>query len=246
MKLKAPEILRDWVGRIASLEILVSKPLHKYDTYHTFLPSRRVTTESFCECLDPDSGIISRKRICTLTLPLAWKTGEEHRGAEPDGILIDDMEFRPFASVALSDVDLADEWCSPEGAGGKIYGKTDSTVKYSSLLHYHEKDVKSSACVIEGRDEEIKVRTRPIKLGEGGRLKSVRRVYLRGKFDSSALTLSIYGSRDMRHWQIIARREKGSVAALPYTTFRFFYAEIKGYLAKGSTLEGMTWETRHY
>lgn len=80
---------------------------------------------------------------------------------------------------------------------------------------------------------------RPMKLSGGGLLKSLKRVYLRGQFDTGAISFSLHGSRDMRHWWTVARK-RGSVLACPNLYFRFYKIEIKGLLGPHENLQGVT------
>ena len=104
-KFKPSEVLREWVGKISSLEIQVSEPLLKFDSY-SLLPQKHVSSSNFCECLDLASGEISRQRICSETLDMAWvstKTIDYNSGP-------DNLKFSSFSSVPLSSLDLFESW----------------------------------------------------------------------------------------------------------------------------------------
>ena len=229
-RMAAPEALRDWVGKIESLEIFVSEPLIDYDTFSAFLPSRHVTTDNHCESLDPVSGVISRQRVCTETLQLAWSANQKGSWSVDKG-----RKFYAIASVPLSEVDLAEEWT---GAGIRdgIYGDKGSGMTFEEISGRRGSSV---PIVIEGKDEETEVETRPLKLSGAGELKRISRVYLRGNYDPAAITMRVYGSRDMLTWWKIAERRGGSAVALPYASFRFFRVAVSGMLRRGETLEGI-------
>lgn len=237
-RLKAPEYLRDWVGKIKSLQILVSSPLHIYNASKAFLPSRRVTTDNFCRSLDIASGEIADRRICTETLSLAWKGIRE--GSIP-GLEINEFypnESRQYFSVCeipLSEVDLYDSWkqCA-------VSQTTGSSLLWQNGL---QATVSSSSGKVQspvlGQNLDIDVTTRPIKLSGAGDLKRISRVFLRGNYTPANLTVSVYASRDMMHWTCISRRKGGSVVALPSTPFRFYRVRIAGLLLIGQSLQGL-------
>ena len=234
-RMRAPEVLRDWVGRIASLEILVSEPLYKYDTYHAFIPSKHVNSDNHCVSLDPTTGEIAGRLVCSETLKLAWKWNVEYRihntelrmNQIPNG-----MKFYPVGSVTLGDVDLKGEWEKVSGkeytSGSMVYGAGETGRSDSNLM-------------VVGKGEGISLLTRPIKLGSAGELKHLRRVRLRGNYDSNKLEFRIEGSHDMLEWWCIARR-KGSVVALGCHGFRFYRIRITGKLEEGENLQGVSIE----
>lgn len=238
-KIKAPEVLRDWVGKIKSLEILVSAPLFSYDTFHAFLPLRNVSTDSYCGSLDIQTGVIADRRICTDTLKMAWKPLTKGIGdfISDTDTFPSSLKYFRLASIPLSEVDLASDWTNPSSLG-------TVNLNYLFSLSYAEitgeTQDKSHTIVIKGEDKGIDVMTRPLKLSGAGEFKHIRRVHLRGNFDPALLTLSVYGSRDMLKWLCISQRKGGALALLPHSSFRFYKIGIKGYLASNHTLEGIT------
>lgn len=248
MKMEAPESLRDMVGKIVSLEVFISRPLHTYDSFRTFVPARRVVTNAYCESLNLTTGKISRERVCTETLPTAWIAGLKGQKMEDETDRAEgsqnyrEREFYTFASIPLGDVDLATEWIridkyvegnwsSPEERGEGI--------RYCDIGQSLRKG-KSSAYVVEGKEGEVALTTRPLKLSGAGMVKNVSRIYLRGKYQPEKMTIRVYGSRDMLVWWCISQRKGGSVAMLPKTGFRFYKIEVKGYLSIGEKLEGIS------
>lgn len=237
-KMRAPELLRDWVGIIESMEIFVSDPRQSYDTFHAFLPYKHITTDNYCESLDPDTGEIAKRRVCTETLTLAWKANCDFSGGSENGT--GDTIYHRFASVPLSEVDIKGEWSELIPAH-HISSGIENGLSYNELLTggYGKK---SEPMVIEGTGEEISVMTRPLKLSSGVAFKRIYRAYLRGNFDPTKVKFSIYGSRDMLKWWCISQREGSSVLAFPGTPFRFFRACITGKLEKGESLQGISVE----
>lgn len=82
--------------------------------------------------------------------------------------------------------------------------------------------------------------TRPLKLGGAGKLKKVCKVYLRGYFEPSKITMTLLGSRDMRNWYSLAERKKGSVISLAGPVCRFFKVKIVARLSSSESLHGLT------
>lgn len=240
-RIKAPEVLRDFVGKISGLEIFVSNPLQKYDTYNLLLPSRNVITNSWCRSLDISSGIIADRRICSEMLALAWKAsysgeiGENSDNPEGD---YKNLKFYPFAGIPLREVDRAYDWMKPEEVGTGLTAGTSLT--YSEILNGGYGGAKTSTLIIHGKGENIDIMTRPLKLSGAGEFKQVRSVHLRGTFEAANITLSVFGSRDMRHWWLVAKRRGGAVALLPRSSFRFLRIGIEGHLPVGQSLHGVT------
>ncbi|MCH5242324.1 MAG: hypothetical protein J1F67_07850 [Muribaculaceae bacterium] len=255
-RMRAPEVLRDWVGIIESLDIFVSEPLYSYNTFKAFLPYKHVTTDNSCECLDLNSGEITTKRICTDTLTLAWKAnlggtgmGDTHSSifamlistngltmssgsATKDKELgVERLHMIRIASVPLSEVDLKDKW-SPLSFINEPQPLPNNTVTLKE----------GQELIIQGMDREISLSTRPLKLTKAGEFKRLVRAYLRGNFTPENLTFSFYGSYDMLTWWKISERKGGAVLAFPSSRFRFFRAEVKGILASGENLQGISIE----
>lgn len=243
LRMRALELLRDFVGRISSLAIFVSEPLVSYDSYHAFIPSQKVTTENWCESLDTADGKIKRQRVFTLTLPLAWKANLDRNRENDDvkgGNRID-TRFYLYGEIPLSEVDRADEWCSLRNLDGIIYGKTGRGHKYEEIImDTFSGEIKPSPLIIEGAGEAVSFCTRPLKLSGAGELKCIRRVSLRGSYTPGNLRIRVYGSRDMLRWWRISEKEGGTMAMLPRSPFRFYKVSVEGILLTGERLEGIT------
>lgn len=97
-KITLPETLRDWVGKIDCLEILISDPLFRFDSSQAMIPARRQTASAFSLSLDSLSGSASERKVCTDTLTTVWK---------PQTI-IDSLarlyQFHTFASFPLGEL----------------------------------------------------------------------------------------------------------------------------------------------
>lgn len=236
------EELRDWVGKIASLEIFVSAPLHNYDTIRAFIPQRRATSSAYCESLDLYTRLIEKKRICTDILPLAWKAYTYGAGNLEQSEGYEDKKFYRYASVPLRDIDLLWEWKSPgeNGPGVIVYGIDIKGISFGSLSGMDSEKTTSQTVVIEGTGSEFSFTTRPLKLSGAGKLKEARKVFLRGNYTPGNIRMKVYASRDMLRWWEVAKMEGGTMALLPRSSFRFFRIELSGYLAEGDTLEGLT------
>ena len=243
LKMKAPETLRDWVGKISSLEILVSEPLHNYNALISFLPQRRISGDARCRCLDLDSGIISERRISTDIFALAWKANVYGDLPSVDGSLTElrkKLRFHNFTSIPLSEVDLFEKWtCSIDGVVSPGTSLTTS-LTYEELIASTSYPGKPSPAIIEGKGEYIDMETRPLKLSGAGEFKKVRKVFLRGNYNPSSLTVSVYGSRDMLEWWCVGKRKGGTMVILPHSSFRFYKVRIQGLLNEGFTLEGLS------
>ena len=233
LRMRAPELLRDFVGIIESLTVFVSQPLHSYDSYHALIPGKRCSTDSYCECLDKETGEISRQTVCTTVMPIGWSANLKEIRMESTH---NGLTYYPIGAIPLGEVDLWEEWrdipvsLDDEAKAGIQYGKIGEAVGES----------KSKETVVEGRGDAIKVLTRPIKLSGAGMLKTIRRVYLRGKYTPSLITITVLGSRDMLKWWKISQRKGGTVVALPGSPMRFYKIQIEGYLAEGENLQGLT------
>lgn len=235
-KMEAPEVLRDWVGIIQSLEIFVSKPLQSYDTYHSFVPSRHVTSDNVCRSLDLQTGEISDRRICTETLSLAWSAILSPPQIPACGST---TPFYRYASVPLGEVDIKDSWSRAESSSYLTSGIESLNLEAITT----GMNSAPGPIIIHGDDKEMEIMTRPMKL-TGGDLKSVTRVHLRGNYTPGNLGISVYGSRDMLGWWLVSERRGGTVVALPAARFRYLKVRISGYLSRSETLEGLTIEQR--
>lgn len=241
-KLKTPETLRDWIGKIESLEIFVSDPLQKYSTYDSLLPSKHISTDNYCESLDLVSGEITKERICIETLSLAWKANlNGHKEIEA-------IRYYPFGNLPLSDMAPGDKpiWKAIEK--DSLINLTpypaNQSFSYEDILNPLFGSGKSEETIIPGKGENVTVVTRPLKLNSGGMLKSVRRVYLRGNFTPSNIKISLYASRDMLKWWCISKRKGGTVIGSSCFSFRFYKLEISGFLSESENLQGFVIELR--
>ena len=250
-RLGVSEALRAWVGKIASLDILVSDPAVRYDSYHAFIPSRSVRSEAWCESLDEATGEVTRKRVTTEVLPLAWRANEEafKKAEEP--------VFRVYASVPLSELDLAREWTGVYAeartgvfaeagtyprlteAGTGIYAEAGTHPRLTEAGTLPRLNT-GKGLIIEGRGESVDITTRPLKLNGAGNFKTVSTIFLRGNYTPGNITMSVYASRDMLKWWKVAVRKGGAAVMLPRTSFRFFKLRIQGFLGSDETLEGIS------
>ncbi|MCH5227317.1 MAG: hypothetical protein J1F16_05815 [Muribaculaceae bacterium] len=237
IKMKAPELLRDFVGIIESLEIFVSEPLQKYDLYHAFLPARNVTTDAWCESLDLTTGKIERRRICEDVLSLAWRANM--RDVVNDADSSEDLKFYRFASIPLGEVDRATDWCEADKVGGTVFGVLGKQYPYAEISGEGVKSEKSVTVTLKGTGGDFKVETRPLKLSNGGSFKRVMRVYLRGLCSPEKITLRVLGSRDMLHWTPMAVRKGGIVVSLPEIYMRFYKVVVEGELEENEDLQGV-------
>lgn len=241
-RMRAPETLRDRVGTIRCLEILASGPLHDYGLLRALLPSRNISGTSYCRSLDLTTGLIDYHRICSEVQAMGWKaTVRNEYTADYSEYGLEALKFYPFARYPLREVDLAGEWLKPEKIGEIVSGTTDP-LRYDEITRPGVAGMKSEPILVEGTGSEMEIETRPLKLTGAGVSKRITRVYLRGKFKPAALTLSVYASRDMRHWWKISERKGGAVALLPHSVFRFYKIGVKGYLEEGENLQGATME----
>ncbi|MCH5239282.1 MAG: hypothetical protein J1F38_03590 [Muribaculaceae bacterium] len=244
-RMRAPEVLRKWVGKIESLEILVSDPLQKYDSYSAFLPRKRVTTSNFCRALDLTTGEVKETKVCTMTLPVAWQANLKGVGEENlDSWINADLKFYPFATIPLGEIDRAGEWgaAGMRGIGDRLYGGKSTGVDLKELKGEGIGETSKSAALIylRGEDSNFTLKTRPIKLTGAGALKSSRRLYLRGEYRPENIGISVYASRDMLHWWLVSQKRGSTVVSLPKASFRFYRIELEGYLSATETLQGIT------
>lgn len=236
-RMNAPEILRDWVGRIKSIDIFVSSPLHDYSCNSPSLPYRNVTSDNYCRCLDRDTGLVSDVRVCTRTLTTAWKSAAD---ASPGGLPTPDsasLSYRLFASIPLRDVDLYEDMTDLK-AHNLVATAPSESVRHDELGP-PALPAKPLPAIITGMGKEVVVTTRPLKLS-GGNLKCMARIYLRGFFNPEDISVGVYGSRDMQRWWLIAERKGGAVVGLPRSPFRYYKVRVSGHLSAGDTLEGLT------
>ena len=244
MKMIAPEALRDWVGKITSLDIFVSEPLQSYNSFLSFIPQHRLNSDSLCRCLDMDTGLISARRICTETLPLAWKGVPYNSRAPYNSIKREGLRYYRLANIPLSEVDLMEKWSPLSGSffwdSDSYNGNSVSGWTYDEIANSAKIPEKSQLAVIEGKGDIIDITTRPLKLSGAALLKHFSFVRLRGNYDPAVLTISVYASRDMLDWWCVAKKKGGSVAGLPLTSFRFFKVRIQGLLNEGENLQGIT------
>lgn len=80
--------------------------------------------------------------------------------------------------------------------------------------------------------------SRPLKLSSAGDFKCVKRVFLRGYFEPSEISVTVSGSRDMRSWIVIGRRSGGATVVMNKFRCRFFRIEVEG--SSSGSLHGLT------
>lgn len=107
-RISLPESLRDWVGKIISLDIMVSSPQQLYDPDKSFIYGRRVTSTNYTESLDAEGSSV-KTQVCTQTLPYAWKPVS----ASPlvkNSVIASLNEFFTIASIPLGDLKPIDSF----------------------------------------------------------------------------------------------------------------------------------------
>lgn len=236
-KISLPEKLREWVGKIEGIEILLSRQQKFYDPSRKFLYATRVSPQGYSLSLDPATSSIVSTPVCTEVQPVAWipvAAGPEVAGSSLSSL---DSFFTvssiPLGSlVPIGDFQPVDHNCgnlayiySNNPSLRDISAKSDSVIKYPLFM------------AIGG---EISLITRPMKLSDAGLFKRVRKAFLRGNFIPQEINLSVYGSRDMRHWYLIGKRSGGSVLFLNPVSSRFLKLKIEGTPSAGSTFEGFS------
>ena len=82
--------------------------------------------------------------------------------------------------------------------------------------------------------------TRPLKMSGAGQIKKIKRIFLRGDFNSEEIEVEAFASRDLRHWWKMASRVKGVDLAVDSVRFRFLKLKISGSPRMGSTFQGLT------
>ena len=80
----------------------------------------------------------------------------------------------------------------------------------------------------------VSLTIRPLKLGDAERLKRIKSVELRGTAPSAGLTLTIYGSVNLRDWTKIAERT-APIRGLCGPSLKFLKISIRGSIPTGTT-----------
>ena len=236
-QLSLPEQLRDWVGKIDSLEILVSRQQQLYDKSRDFNYALRGTTDSYCESLDTTLGIISRQIVCTEPLSNIWRPAAADATVS-DSSLSSLNAFYTVASFSLGSLAPITSYAPLEvncGNLATIYSGQSSIKDISSSTAGNTKNP-----VIVASGDDFSLHTRPFKLSGASRLKSLRKVFLRGHFNPREVSVSVYGSRDMLHWYLLGKRNGGGTVFLNTVRSRFYRFVIEGTPGAGSTFEGLS------
>lgn len=84
--------------------------------------------------------------------------------------------------------------------------------------------------------------TRPIKLGDGEKLKRIFALEPRGTCAGSKLRLTAYGSADLRRWRPLASR-RGSIRGLWGPRIRFVKVRVEGRLSAADTVEALVFRS---
>lgn len=108
-RITLPESLRDWVGRIGSLEVLVSRPLQLYEPSTGLVYSRNVMTDNFTLCLDSATGQSAEQSVCTRTLSHAWlpvKAGSSVKDSHPASL----TDFYTISSIPFGELIAYDDF----------------------------------------------------------------------------------------------------------------------------------------
>lgn len=237
-KISLPEQLRDWVGLILSLDILVSRQQQLYDPAAVPVYGTSVTTDSVCIALDPAIGKVTEQQVCTAMLPYAWKTVAASPSVA-DSAISSLSAFYTISSLPLASLSPMGEYGNVEfncGNLATVYAGEPAVRNLSGSSAASRQEV-----TLVSTGEPLRITTRPFKLSGAGVLKSVSKVFVRGHFQPSGLTVSLYGSRDMRHWYLLSRRKGGAALYLNKGCgSRFYRLEIEGETSPGSTFEGLT------
>lgn len=82
--------------------------------------------------------------------------------------------------------------------------------------------------------------TRPLKLGEPDKLKTIEAIIQRGKFAEGHVQQVLYGSRDLANWVVVASSADARLTGIGGTPYKYFRVALTLRLAQGETLDGCT------
>ena len=158
---------------------------------------------------------------------------EMEDGALRDAGLMDSRVLKSAQSLSVAGRTVSfqtvdGEWLKIEGTQVKDLVES-STVTSGS---------KKSTVAVTGTGKEGTLTTRAMKLGDAEALKSVRWVSLRGDADPAALTVTLYGSLDLRRWRKLAIG-RGKIGGMCGPRLRYVKVKVEGMMAEGERLEGV-------
>jgi hypothetical protein len=84
--------------------------------------------------------------------------------------------------------------------------------------------------------------TRPVKLGDGGVLKTVSRLYLRGLLPLRGTGVALYASRNLFDWHLLSSSNLARIARTGGTPFKYFTVAVTCALKRGMALTGLSVE----
>lgn len=82
--------------------------------------------------------------------------------------------------------------------------------------------------------------TRPLKLGLPNQLKTVHELIVRGDFGPGAVQSVLYGSRDLRHWFLVASSADHALRRMHGSPYKYFRLALRCQLGDGDSLWGCT------
>lgn len=77
----------------------------------------------------------------------------------------------------------------------------------------------------------IAIITRPLKLDLPDALKTIRQLYIRGQFTPGHIQCALYGSRDLKHWHLIASSRDHRIRRISGTPYKYFTLAVLGKLS---------------
>lgn len=134
----------------------------------------------------------------------------------------------------------------------KLWGMMTSDLAVTVADWPDNKAVTRSGIVVdyggtEGTQLPAMFLTRPLKLGEADRLKTLRLVIQRGYFRTGMATIRLWGSRDLMRWVPVAYSGSHKMRGVSGTGYKYFIIGSKVTLTDAESVSGATLEseTRH-
>lgn len=94
-----------------------------------------------------------------------------------------------------------------------------------------------------GKDDDIMLLTRPMKLGEAAdMLKELENVKVEGRFEKSKLGMAVWGTRDYKHWHLVGSCKGLHLVRKHGSGYLAFVLAIVGKLGKDDYLDSLTVE----
>lgn len=125
-------------------------------------------------------------------------------------------------------------------SSGEVILLTGSSVKVLTTGTGIESSQKSVNITLRATGENMRISTRPLKLSGASVIKYLRKIFLRGNFESADVSVYVYGSLDLRNWTLIGRRNNGCVVFLSRIGCRFFRIVIEGKPVAGAEYDGLS------